>query len=238
VGLRGGKDLWVHSDPVSRMNSSINTEVEKLMSALQASSGPNVTVMEPNVSQALPPSSFQRFLRSRPIPGVVLADHQSAYSNKYYESIYDTADNLHMKYPSQLTPDQQLEFVTDTARGLSEVATVIAKALFKHAGGSDQEADNIQADPKIVTQMLYSFLIQSNNTWFRALISPEMRSILEDNPPQYYVSVPNQSITTRLVHYVLANLTGTVTNLTKDQCQSPEKVDGESKEVRGQSWTT
>ena len=34
--------------------------------------------------QPLPPASFQRFLRSRKdLPGVVLADHEAQFNNKY-----------------------------------------------------------------------------------------------------------------------------------------------------------
>ncbi|XP_069044612.1 nicastrin [Lepisosteus oculatus] len=238
VGLRSGSELWVHSDPVSQKNSSISEEVKKLMSSLSSSStGLNVTLMQPDVSQPLPPSSFQRFLMVRPIPGVVLTDYQSAFRNKYHESSYDTADNLRLKYPSGMTPEQQLEFVTDTAQALSEVATVVARALYKHAGGSDADLSNIQADPKTVTQMLYGFLIQSNNSWFRSLVSPDRPSdILEDRAPQYYVAVNTPVRSTQLVKYVLANLTGTVTNLTKEQCQSPEQGTGESKELYEYLW--
>nr|XP_015201534.1 PREDICTED: nicastrin [Lepisosteus oculatus] len=155
----------------------------------------------------------------------------------YHESSYDTADNLRLKYPSGMTPEQQLEFVTDTAQALSEVATVVARALYKHAGGSDADLSNIQADPKTVTQMLYGFLIQSNNSWFRSLVSPDRPSdILEDRAPQYYVAVNTPVRSTQLVKYVLANLTGTVTNLTKEQCQSPEQGTGESKELYEYLW--
>uniref|UniRef100_W5M1A5 Nicastrin n=1 Tax=Lepisosteus oculatus TaxID=7918 RepID=W5M1A5_LEPOC len=156
---------------------------------------------------------------------------------EYHESSYDTADNLRLKYPSGMTPEQQLEFVTDTAQALSEVATVVARALYKHAGGSDADLSNIQADPKTVTQMLYGFLIQSNNSWFRSLVSPDRPSdILEDRAPQYYVAVNTPVRSTQLVKYVLANLTGTVTNLTKEQCQSPEQGTGESKELYEYLW--
>uniref|UniRef100_W5M1B7 Nicastrin n=1 Tax=Lepisosteus oculatus TaxID=7918 RepID=W5M1B7_LEPOC len=162
-------------------------------------------------------------------PAVRLA--RGAMAPLYHESSYDTADNLRLKYPSGMTPEQQLEFVTDTAQALSEVATVVARALYKHAGGSDADLSNIQADPKTVTQMLYGFLIQSNNSWFRSLVSPDRPSdILEDRAPQYYVAVNTPVRSTQLVKYVLANLTGTVTNLTKEQCQSPEQGTGESKE--------
>lgn len=45
--------------------------------------GADVTLQEAGYSQPLPPSSFQRFLRARHIPGVVLTDHKTAFQNRY-----------------------------------------------------------------------------------------------------------------------------------------------------------
>ncbi|MBN3325691.1 NICA protein, partial [Atractosteus spatula] len=242
VGLRSGSELWVHSDPVSQKNSSISEEVKKLMSSLSSSStGLNVTLMQTDVSQPLPPSSFQRFLMVRPIPGVVLTDYQSAFRNKASAAIsspigcgsLSSRGGMHPLSKEGVRPWKTLT-LSLSCQALSEVATVVARALYKHAGGSDADLSNIQADPKTVTQMLYGFLIQSNNSWFRSLVSPDRPSdILEDRAPQYYVAVNTPVRSTQLVKYVLANLTGTVTNLTKEQCQSPEQGTGESKEVRG-----
>uniref|UniRef100_A0A667YLQ2 Nicastrin n=1 Tax=Myripristis murdjan TaxID=586833 RepID=A0A667YLQ2_9TELE len=225
VGLRSSSELWVHSDPVSRRNNSINAEVSSLIDTLKsAAMNLNVTMSVPSFSQPLPPSSFQRFLRARPIPGVVIADHQSAFSNRYYESIYDKAANLNLTYPANLTEDEQLEFVTETANALADLATVVARALYKQAGGADAQLINIKAEPKIVTQMLYGFLVRSNNTWFQALVPPEFKNFLSKLECHYYVGVsqtPSHARTpTRLVQYLLANLTGTTINITKENCHN------------------
>lgn len=54
----------------------------------------------------------------------------------------------------------------------------------------------------------------------------------EPNPPQYYVGVaklPHQAnALTYLVQYLLANLTGTATNLTQSQCKKPDELPNES----------
>lgn len=49
--------------------------------------------------------------------------------------------------------------------------------------------------------------------------------------PQHYVAVSSPVNTTYLVQYVLANLTGTVVNLTKEECLNPEKTPSSEKEV-------
>uniref|UniRef100_A0A8C8FIT3 Nicastrin n=1 Tax=Oncorhynchus tshawytscha TaxID=74940 RepID=A0A8C8FIT3_ONCTS len=194
-------------------------QVKNLVNNLQSSTaGLGFLLVEPNVSQPLPPSSLQRFLRAQPIPGIVLADHESAFNNRYYESFYDNAANLNLTYPSDLSPEEQLEFVTDTAKSLTDVATVVARALYKQAGGDESLVNTIKADPKIVTQMLYGFLVSSNNSWFQAVMAPELKNILKPSPPEYYVGVAMSSTPTRLVQYLLANLTGAATNLTQSQC--------------------
>uniref|UniRef100_A0AAX7SIA4 Nicastrin n=1 Tax=Astatotilapia calliptera TaxID=8154 RepID=A0AAX7SIA4_ASTCA len=141
--------------------------VEKLIRNLNSSAlNLNFSLQEPSFSQPLPPSSLQRFLRARPIPGVVIQNHNSAFTNKYYESMYDNAEYLNMSYPPNLTPEEQLEYVTDAAKALTEAATIVARALYTQAGGSDP----IQLQNINVTQMLYGFLVKSNNSWFQQMV--------------------------------------------------------------------
>uniref|UniRef100_A0A8C7USQ0 Nicastrin n=1 Tax=Oncorhynchus mykiss TaxID=8022 RepID=A0A8C7USQ0_ONCMY len=238
VAVHSGTNLFLHSDPVSRRNNTVNDEVrEELFSSFFSSTaGLSFLLVEPNVSQPLPPSSLQRFLRAQPIPGIVLADHESAFNNRYYESFYDNAANLNLTYPSDLSPEEQLEFVTDTAKSLTDVATVVARALYKQAGGNESLVNNIKADPKIVTQMLYGFLVSSNNSWFQAVMAPELKNILKPSPPEYYVGVAMSSTPTRLVQYLLANLTGAATNLTQSQCQKPDELPNESRQMYSYLW--
>ncbi|XP_032387831.1 nicastrin [Etheostoma spectabile] len=240
VGLHADSRLWLHSDPVSRKNGSVNEEVRKLIENLQsAAKGLNVSVNEPSFSQPLPPSSFQRFLRARPIPGVVIEDHQSAFTNRFYESMYDNAEYLNISYPPNLTPEEQLELVTDTAKALTEVASMVARALYTQAGGDENQLVNINADPQIVTRMLYGFLVRSNNSWFQQLIPSDFTSHLADRPTNFYVGVaPQTSELTLLVQYLLANLTGSTANITQDNCQNQreDEKDKESKHMYFYMW--
>ncbi|CAB1317241.1 unnamed protein product [Coregonus sp. 'balchen'] len=237
VAVHSGTNLFLHSDPVSRRNNTVNDEITNLVKNLQSSTaGLSFLLVEPGVSQPLPPSSLQRFLRARPIPGIVIADHKSAFNNRYYESFYDNAANLNLTYPSNLSPEEQLEFVTDTAKSLTDVATLVARALYKQAGGDESKVNTIKADPKIVTQMLYGFLVSSNNSWFQAMMSPDLQDILKPSPPQYYVGVAMSSTPTRLVQYLLANFTGAATNLTQSQCQKPDELPNESRQMYSYLW--
>ncbi|XP_050949290.1 nicastrin [Labeo rohita] len=249
IGLRQGKNLWMHSDPVSRRNTSVDAEVSALMKNLNtASAGLNVTLDQPSFSQPLPPSSFQRFLRARQIPGLVLADHEMSFNNRHYESMYDDAENMNVTYPPNLSPDEQLVYETEAAKSLAEVATLVARSLYMQAGGENKSLSSITADPKIVAQLLYGFLVQKNNSWFRSLLPPEVtkkgdNSILSSGPPQFYIGLgprihgPVHSVT-RFVQYILANLTGSVTNLTESECQNPSEVHTENKDFFSYFWVS
>ncbi|MCI4390858.1 hypothetical protein PGIGA_G00127770 [Pangasianodon gigas] len=249
VGLWNKQNLWMHSDPVSRRNDTVNEEVKALVTNIKSAAFTlNLSVDEPNATQALPPSSFQRFLRARPIPGVVLADHRSSFLNRYYESLYDTAEYLNVSYPPtpSLSPEEQLEYETEAAKSLTEVATLVARSLYKQAGGDDGMLKNITADTKTMAKLLYGFLVKSNNSWFRSLLPPdvvsrERNTILDSGPPQYYVSLSQtqqpKSVTT-FVKYILANMTGTVTSLNQSQCQNPKDIPGESKDLYSYEWVS
>ncbi|KAG7273043.1 hypothetical protein CRUP_007199 [Coryphaenoides rupestris] len=208
VGLHNS-GLWLHSDPVSRRNGSINSEVKSLTDIFQlVVTNLSIPLGQPDVSQPLPPASFQRFLRAQPIPGIVLTDHQSKFTNRFFESMYDNTEYLNLTYPPDLSPEERFTFVTDTARGLTEVAT-------------------------LVTQLLYGFLIETKNPWFEAVLPPEVQSLL-----QYYVGVSSNSTSTTLVRYLLANLTGTAVNISKENCtnQSEFTDDTQSKDMYTYYW--
>ncbi|KAG8449964.1 hypothetical protein GDO86_016592, partial [Hymenochirus boettgeri] len=83
VALRNDSVLWIHSDPVSRNNETVNATVQQMVDTLvNAVNSSSIRVQEVDRSQPLPPASFQRFLKVRNIPGVVLTDHRNSYSNR------------------------------------------------------------------------------------------------------------------------------------------------------------
>ncbi|XP_049736932.1 nicastrin [Elephas maximus indicus] len=237
VALRTSLELWMHTDPMSQKNESVRNQVEGLLTTLESSGAevPAVVLRRLSQSQPLPPSSLQRFLRARNISGVVLADHSAAFHNNYYQSIYDTAENINVSYPEQLSPEEELNFVTDTAKALADVATVLGRALYQLAGGTTF-TDRIQADPQTVTHLLYGFLVRANNSWFQSIIRQDLRAYLGDGPLQHYIAVSSPTNTTYVVQYALANLTGMVINLTREQCQDPSKVPNENKDLYDYSW--
>ncbi|NWI89355.1 NICA protein, partial [Pitta sordida] len=232
VALRNDSVLWMHTDPVSRMNKSMEEQVKILLDVLSLSgAGSNVTLREPGFSQPLPPSSFQRFLRARHIPGVVLTDHRTSFQNRKDQGLGKSLGKGQegvQGFVKGWDPSLPLP------QALAEVATVVARALYGLAGGTNGTSA-IQADPKTVTRMLYGFLIKMNNSWFQSIIKPDLKGILGD-VPQHYVAVSSPVNTTYLVQFVLANLTGALVNLSKEECQNPEKSPHTDMELYDYSW--
>ncbi|KAM5293554.1 nicastrin [Glossophaga mutica] len=237
VALRNSLELWMHTDPVSQKNESVWNKVEHLQTTLENSGAgvPAVVLRRVNQSQPLPPSSLQRFLRARNISGVVLADHATSFHNRYYQSVYDTAENINVSYPEWQSPEEDLNFVTDTAKALADVATVLGRALYQLAGGTNF-SDTILADPQTVTRLLYGFLVRANNSWFQSILRQDLRSYLGDGPLQHYIAVSSPTNATYVVQCALANLTGKVTDLTREQCQDPSKVPNENKDLYEYTW--
>lgn len=236
VALRNSLELWMHTDPMSQKNESVRNQVEHLLTTLEKSGAgiPAVILRRPGQSQPLPPSSLQRFLRARNISGVVLADHATVFHNRYYQSVYDTAENINVSFPERQSPED-LNFGTDTAKALADVATVLGRTLYQLAGGSNF-SDTIQADPQTVTRLLYGFLVRANNSWFQSFMRQDLRSYLGDGPLQHYIAVSSPTNTTYIVQCALANLTGRVINLTREQCQDPNKVPNENKDLYEYMW--
>ncbi|XP_043915467.1 nicastrin isoform X1 [Protopterus annectens] len=231
--------LWIHTDPVSRQNDTIDEQVREVVGMLKnGTMGTTVTVDEPGNSQPLPPSSFQRFLRSRKIPGVVVADHKSAFANKYYQSVYDTKENLNLSYPAEMTPDEALNYLTETAKSVSEVATVVARGLYMLAGGKGN-VSSVKAEESTVSRLLYGFLVQPNNTWFRSVMTDDSVRLLDDSFKNRYIGVSLSSASqssTPVFYRILSNLTGTIVNMTQEQCKDPKKAPEAKPELYDYLW--
>ncbi|XP_042611082.1 nicastrin-like [Cyprinus carpio] len=243
IGLhRVGRASGCHSDPRNPRQATTGgndalslslslslSQVSEMMNRMEsAAAGLSVSVGHPSFSQPLPPSSLQRFLRAGPIPGLVLADHQKSFSNRYYESMYDDAENLNVTYPPGLTPDEQLVYETDAAKSLAEVATLVARSLYLQAGGENNSLSNITADPKTVSHM--------TNTHTRSHFPVLLSALHRVSSPR--IHGPVHSVT-RFVQYILANLTGTVTNLTESLCcQNPSCVGVSAKNLFSYFWVS
>ncbi|VFV42019.1 nicastrin-like [Lynx pardinus] len=242
VALRNSLELWMHTDPMSQKNESVHNQNTGPLS-LSVLGPPPPALPRPG-SLGLPAEGSipnRSALRTASWPGLGPAQgclagrRQHSHSEIYYQSIYDTAENINVSYPEWQSPEEDLNFVTDTAKALADVATVLGRALYQLAGGTNF-SDTIQADPQTVTRLLYGFLVRANNSWFQSILRQDLRSYLGDGPLQHYIAVSSPTNTTYVVQYALANLTGQVVDLPREQCQDPSKVPSENKDLYEYAW--
>ncbi|XP_057244305.1 nicastrin-like [Malurus melanocephalus] len=210
VALWNDSVLWMHTDPVSRRNQSVESQVRQ---------GPLF-----------------------PIP-------------RYFQSRFDTAETIGLRYPEGLSPEQRLEFVSDTAKvrefGNSGIlgSSGVIREFWDYPGPIFPPRD-----PKFwplrdnffpffpknsrflqVARMLYGFLIQTNNSWFQSIIKSDLKGIL-GGAPQHYVAVSSPVNSTLLLQAVLANVTGLRVNLSRELCQEPERAPGAQPQLYEYSW--
>ena len=71
-------------------------------------------------------------------PWLSAAKAHSGFPGSYYQSIYDTAENINVTYPAGQSPEEDLNFVTDTAKvapGWGEHGNHSARGLRVSVGG-------------------------------------------------------------------------------------------------------
>jgi nicastrin len=95
----------------------------------------------------LPPSSLQSFLKhNKEIVGVVIANHEKQYTNKFYNSLYDDYYNLNKT-------DENV------SKRLSIIATVISKSIYEILTGNKRP--NITVNETLIDKLLECYLINS-----------------------------------------------------------------------------
>ncbi|KAH1011834.1 hypothetical protein HUJ04_001115 [Dendroctonus ponderosae] len=88
---------------------------------------PSTVVPLKPTPDSLPPSSLHTFIRGNTsIRGLVLANHQTAYQNRFYNSLFDNSSNIGYRYYNGS------EIGAGTLqRHIADVATMVAKSVFE-----------------------------------------------------------------------------------------------------------
>lgn len=219
--------IWIHSDPVSRQDASISSEIEEMISTI-LNIGKNLShiVGAVNQTQPLPPASTQKFLQKSPVPALVLTDHKKTFTNKYYNSRFDLAKTINAMAPKGSV--DEYNYVTEQASNLTEAATLLARSLYTLATGSPAP-ESLVANEKSVTHMLYCFLISPNCELFKQVIPPAKEAFdnlaSQKSPYPFYISVYGQiNNVTRIIQRLLTRYIGTVEEKETGSCTSSEKV--------------
>ncbi|KFM67717.1 Nicastrin, partial [Stegodyphus mimosarum] len=193
--------LWLHSDPVSvKKSDAVAKEVKRIVNLFQneAEKVKNLKISEAPPDLPLPPASFQSFLRQdSSIPGIVLADHDEKFINKFYNSIFDSNETL------------DTTALKDT---LAHIAIVVSGSLYELLTDEKLETP-VKTDIDLVDGLLECYLRNASCGLFRQIADPLMTERLRVEPYPMYVSVDSGGHTkanaiTLYTRYLLAYLTG------------------------------
>ncbi|XP_069115841.1 nicastrin-like [Argopecten irradians] len=216
LGLRDDGKLWIHTDPISVNGSTkISDEVNLMIKNItDIARQLDLDLGETDVTKPLPPSSVQRFLKKKAIPAFVLTDHQTSYTNKYYNSRFDSASTIQANTSDYDTVSLQ-------AKMLTKVATTLARSLVLMSTG--ENATDVEANEKTVTHLLYCFLVNKSCDLFQEIIEEDdLATLLESSTPYpFYVGVTNTnshvtSLTKRLLSLYIGDREGA--DIVKDKC--------------------
>lgn len=192
--------LWLHTDPVSMRHEDVEKEVKNLVNVFQSEATrlARLKVTEADKSQPLPPASFQSFLsKDKSIPGIVIADHNTQFINEYYNSIFDTDENVNLKILPKM---------------LSDVAITVTGTIYNLLTGEKLEND-LPPQTDLISGLLNCYLKNASCRLFQEIADPLMTERLRVEPYPLYVSVDTGGHTkanaiTLYTRYLLAYLTG------------------------------
>jgi len=227
VGQMMNRNLWLHSDPVSTgKDPDVKKEVEQMESYFKnASKSANIGIKIADRSMPLPPASFQRFLRSKKltkkIPGIVLADHEKQFNNKYYNSRYDNVDNIGVRF--EILNKTHFSSRKNESEEFATLASIVATVAYKLATGGEEPPTKLEVSPEQIAQLIYCLLISASCPVFREILPISKSSNpLPRKPYSRYVSVAQlTNPITDILYSILGYYTGTLTEYKAETC--PEK---------------
>lgn len=174
-------------------------------------------------ADSLPPASAQMFhRRDKNVPVIIVSDYDTEYNNKLFGSHYDILENL-IHSDMELSPSHPLIIQ------LQKLATSLATALLDVSNATVNESP--EADPEKIIELLDCYLVKTNCSLFREVLSPSSLNNLGNEPLSRYVTVNTvTNLETEYTFNLLANFTGVV-NDTIDTCKKCEKENSDSNQV-------
>lgn len=172
----------------------------------------NLTVEEQQDLKPLTPSSLLYFQNHFPnLSGLLLTStNESVNTNKYYHSIFDDESNVNYRYYNgSPIPSDSIQHT------IKSVATALGQGLLKQMYGDDVNTMET-VDETLVDEMLYCYLKSHNCSLFT-----DLTGYIDNTRPTYYVGIKDyKRYIVSATAILLANLTGTVSNLTREECKS------------------
>ncbi|KAK9874234.1 hypothetical protein WA026_002586 [Henosepilachna vigintioctopunctata] len=202
---RGDGRVFAHLYKVDSKNTNFTERLRTNMAAsisLQKSEG------------TLPPSSVQTFLKKyENLSTIILTNHLRAFSNKFYNSIFDNSTNINYEYlnigPSSIQ------------QHLSDVANTISKSIFEEITGQTYTAQN-QKVSELVDELLHCYLENPNCKIFQAVGKQPQQQ--QNRPFNLYVGVDgNTNKATTLLGFVLGWFVGDIVGESNENCTNISK---------------
>ena len=230
LGLDHNGGMFAHSDPISQRSSIVREKVDTIMKSLRDGaniSGSRFKEVNRTYKNPLPPASFQRFLRKRKdIPGVVLADHEFGFVNKYYNSRFDNGENLGIGIKRTLANDNK-EMHGILPANITKLAESIANALYLLASNGVNPKEKIVVPKDLTEDLFYCLLYSANCSAYSEISDGKGSGQFAAQPYQRYVSIADQDnhithIILRLLTYYTGEWLTNCTEKTKTQTKLPK----------------
>ena len=178
-------------------------------------------------SRGLPPSSLHSVLKERrDIPGLLVTDFDSEYSNQFHHSIFDTG-KINLDYNFTKGTDQAV------VQHISKLSVALAEFLYETASGEGRNAriPTFDSDENLINELLHCYLDTANCTMFNAAsnsATPPYVGPFPKSPYPQYVGVDIKSqYHGMFTRNVLALLTGEIQEdiESEEKCKTPEDQD-------------
>ena len=155
-GNASNHSLYVHKNVRSTQDTN------NLLQMLQnnAIGMQEFSIRDTDDGQPLPPASLQNFIKDdNSLIGIVIANHQKEFVNKFYNSFLDTFEKL------KIDDNRLIKTLTDTS-------TVISRTIFNLLTGSSQNKPNrttetpIEANQSVMNDLFQCYLVNTSCALF------------------------------------------------------------------------
>ncbi|CAH1118578.1 unnamed protein product [Phaedon cochleariae] len=194
-------------------------EIRSFYKKLEKNGQPHLYFQNVSGTNGLPPASLHTFLKSDPsFPGLIIADHESSYSNHFYNSLFDNSTNIAYRYYDTLLP----EYIPKNSfqQFIANMSEAIGKSVFEEIT-KKKYTGNASSDVVLADELLYCYLENPN---CRVLTATQQDVILDDRPLNFYIGINGVSNFARTVTTLaLGWLTGDVIGKSNGNCTNIPK---------------
>jgi nicastrin len=141
--------------------------------------------------------------------GFLITDHEKTFKNPFYHSVFDTAENLNITFPENITEQEAANFTTNFSRRLQFAITSIAKSIYSFS--SDNKELDDQANQITLNRLVYCFYKNSTCEYFKSILTTSqwqnyqtmLDSLLPKKKLSFYTSVNDAQISGKWITQML-----------------------------------